>query len=528
MSILVRNIRMPIDADVSDAFDSARRTAGAGMSCAARVYLKSVDARHEAPVFVYTVELDDVENENAVVKKANNPDVVIRPRRDFALQNGTSAMTDRPVVCGFGPAGMFAALILARYGLRPIVIERGGELQKRISDVDLMWKAGILDSESNVQFGEGGAGTFSDGKLTTRINDPLCEFVLGELVRCGAPEEILSAAHPHIGTDRLRTVVCNMRRSITELGGEVLFNRRLDDVSIKNGALEAVTVNGGSFACRSLLLCIGHSARDTYAMLMRRGITMEPKPFSIGVRAEHLQADIDKSMYGKYAGHAALPPAEYRLSWRNADRACYTFCMCPGGTVVCAASEEGGLAVNGMSCFARDGINANSAVVVSVEPGDFGGAGPLAGVEFQRRWERAAFAAAGGKYAAPVQTFGSFIDRIGGKDTLGSVRPSYTGETRFCDLHGCLPDFVCSMIAGGMERFSRKVSCFSKADTLFTGIETRTSAPLRILRGEDRQSVSAAGIYPCGEGAGYAGGIMSAAVDGIKTAARLVELYAPF
>ncbi len=488
----------------------------------------SIDARHrKQPQLVSSVGFVTEKDEKTLVKKLNNSKITFR-NITSSLPKATCGKTElknRPVIVGFGPAGMFAGLVLARYGYRPIIIERGAEVDKRVKDVSLFWETGKLDTQSNVQFGEGGAGTFSDGKLTTRINDPLCDFVLNELVRFGAPSEILKKAKPHIGTDYLREVVKSIKTEIILLGGEVLNHSQLTDLAVKNGKIERIFINNSPIPCSTLVLAIGHSARDTFEMLLSKDIIMQTKPFSIGVRIEHLQDDINFGLYGKYAGHPLLSKGEYQLSLRKNDRAVYTFCMCPGGTVVPSSSEAGTVVTNGMSVFARDGKNANSALVVSVSGKDFG-ENPMDAINFQRKYEKAAFVAGGSNYSAPAQNIGAFLNNKA-ELNIGRVEPTYSLGVKECNFNAIFPSEISDMMKFGLNDFGRKIRGFDANDAILTGIETRTSSPVRILRGENLESVSVSGLYPCGEGAGYAGGIMSAAVDGIKVALALIEKYKP-
>lgn len=487
----------------------------------------SLDARKRDQIhFVHTVSVTLDSGEEDVARRFAGRGVVLRQEAPLELCHGTAPMAYRPVIVGFGPAGMFAGLLLARGGYRPLILERGPSMERRVEAVERFWKEGTLNPEANVQFGEGGAGAFSDGKLTTRIGDAKCGWVLRELVRFGAPEEILQKAKPHVGTDLLRGVVTGIRREILSLGGEIRFDTALTDLQGDRAGLRALTTaDGEAIPANVLILATGHSARDTFAMLEKRGFDLEAKPFSVGVRIEHLQEDIDRGLYGTLAGHPALPPGEYQLSHRQGERGVYTFCMCPGGVVVPAASEEGMVVTNGMSYHARDGVNANAALAVSVTPGDFGN-GALDGVRFQRRLERAAFEAGGGGYRAPAQDVGSFL---AGKPGLcmGRVAPSYERGVTEGDFAALLPDFVTEMLKTGLRRFAGKLPGFAAPDALLTGLETRTSSPLRILRGEEYQSPGMPGVYPCAEGAGYAGGIMSAAVDGVRVSMSVMERYAP-
>lgn len=441
------------------------------------------------------------------------------------IQRGTGKLHGRPVVVGTGPAGMFCALMLAREGYAPIVIERGGCIADRVSAVDNFYRTRSLDPESNIQFGAGGAGTFSDGKLVTRISDARCAFVLRKLHEYGAPESIMTRAKPHVGTDVLRAVADNILNDIKVLGGEVRYNCRLDDIIERRDGITASTNTGDIFG-GVLVLATGHSARDTYNMLTARDYRIEAKPFSVGLRIEHLQSDIDRALYGNFAGDPILGPAEYALSDTSGGRGVYTFCMCPGGEVVAAASEEGGVVVNGMSYHARAGRNANSAVAVSVRTADYGNDAQGA-IEFQRRIERAAFAAGGGDYHAPVQTVGDFLS---GRTVSEPRRilPTYMGGyTKVCDIAALFPGFVGDALRGGIVSLGGRLDGFDFGDAVLTGVETRTSAPVRILRGEDFLAVGKRFVYPCGEGAGYAGGITSAAVDGIRVAEAIMGKYSP-
>ena len=441
----------------------------------------------------------------------------------------------RPIVVGMGPAGLFAALELAEMGLRPLVIERGAPVEQRAQDVAAYQATRVLDTRSNVQFGEGGAGTFSDGKLTCGKNSPYTAQVLGTFVAAGAPLEILWQAKPHIGTDVLGGVVARIRERIVACGGEVRFFTQLVDLRIEDGVLTGACLRGEGgdelVEASALILAAGHSARDTFEMLKQRGVELEPKPFSMGVRIEHPQGFIDRALYGAAAGHPALGAADYKINTHlPSGRGVYSFCMCPGGAVVAASSEEGGLCVNGMSVQARDGANANSALLCGVNPEDFADCGsepgdPLAGIAFQRRWERAAFELGGGDWTAPGQTVGSFTGRSGkGRRKPVRVKPSYPLGVCEADLHSCLPGFVGEALEQALPQLGQKLVGFNNPGAFMTGVEARSSSPVRIVRdAESLQATRVAGLYPCGEGAGYAGGIMSAAIDGIKVASAVID-----
>ena len=528
--IVFRNIKLSYDRDEGYALECALKKAEkVGVRARledARIHKKSVDARriNGKPSFVYSIAFQTEQTPNeAELKKC---DAVFIAREEIKPSFGNEALGGRPIIVGFGPCGMYAALLLAENGYRPIVIERGSDADNRRAAVKRFYKTGVLE-ESNIQFGAGGAGTFSDGKLVTRISDPRCSYVLETMVELGAPDEILYNAKPHVGTDKLLGVVRNAAHRIKELGGEIRYNTRLADVTVENGRVKRIKTNDGEeIECSVIVLAIGHSARDTYEMLMSRGVVMEAKPFSVGVRVEHFQTRVDESLYGKLAGDPRLPKGEYALSHREGGRAVYTFCMCPGGEVVAAASEEGGVVTNGMSSFARDGKNANAAIAVSVSPEDFGGS-PLDGIEFQRRLERRAFELGGGGYKAPCETVGDFIEgKTQGLRTPRIIRPTYmNGNVRVAQLDSIFPSFVSGMLRRGFEVFGNKMRCFKDPAAPLTGVETRTSAPVRIMRGEKYTALGIDNLYPGGEGAGYAGGITSAAVDGINIAIAVMERY---
>lgn len=489
----------------------------------ARLYKTSVDARRDI-CFVNSVyvQLNSAAKEKKLAARLQN--VRLHDNAELEVTFGGEKLCGDIYVAGFGPAGMFCALTLCEFGYRPIVLERGAAMDERIRAVEGYWSSGLLDTATNVQFGEGGAGTFSDGKLTTRIGDPLCARVLRRLCDFGAPEEILVNAKPHIGTDKLRAVVKNLRNRIIEYGGEVRFLSPLDDIRLQDGRISSITVNGAEERCGALALAVGHSAHDTFSMLLKNGIEMTPKPFSIGARIEHLQSDIDAALYGKYAGHPALPPAEYQLSYREGERGVYTFCMCPGGYVVASASENGTVVTNGMSYFDRAGENANSAVLVSVGTEDFGSS-PLAGAEFIHRLEARAYELSGGRGRAPAMMTREFVGN-GGAFSLGRVTPTYPLGVEGADLKKLFPGHISDIMARGISYFDRRIRGFSDSDSVLTAIETRSSSPVRIPRCEAGFMQCADNLFPCGEGAGYAGGIMSAAVDGIRTAVKIMEKFA--
>ncbi len=493
-----------------------------------QIFRESIDARKRDQInLVYTVDVK-VKNEEKVLEKhrdiSNSPDF-----RYNDVTHGTKVLGNRPVVIGTGPAGLFAGLILAQRGYKPVLLERGQDVDTRTEDVKGFWQGKEINPESNVQFGEGGAGTFSDGKLTTRIKDIRVRKILEELVEAGAPEEILYSYKPHIGTDILKIVVRKIRNAIIALGGDVRFGSKVTDLYIENDGIVGVKVNESEkIETNEVILAIGHSARDTYEMLYECGVKIRQKPFSIGVRIEHPQQIINQSQYKAFAEHPRLGAADYRLTYQAKNgRAVYTFCMCPGGMVVAAASEKNTVVTNGMSEYARDQENANSALLVQVNTEDFGGDHPLAGVAFQRKWEEAAFVLGGKDYHAPCQLVGDFLNGRPSTE-IGKIKPSYVPGVVPTDLRECLPDFVIESMKEALPEFDKKLKGFAMADALMTGVETRSSAPIRIERHEETmESLTVQGLYPIGEGGGYAGGIVSAAVDGIKAAEKIIGKYRP-
>lgn len=486
------------------------------------IFKKSVDARHKDDVhFTYSVDVTITLDEEQIVAKCKSNKVqIVKPYKyEIPANNRTSKF--RPIIVGFGPAGMLAGIILAEAGLKPIILERGKDIDARQRDVNKFWTKRKLDEESNVQFGEGGAGTFSDGKLTTGIKSPFIRKVLQELYEAGAPEEILYSSKPHIGTDRLAIVVKNIRKKIETLGGEVKLECKLERLLVANGFVHGVTYthHGEQYDIEtdSVIMAIGHSARDTVEMLYNLGVEIIQKPFSVGARIEHPQSLINKAQYGKFADHPKLGAADYKLSCHGLhERGAYTFCMCPGGTVVAAASEKEGVIVNGMSSLARDGENANSAILVGIEPKDFPSEHPLAGIYYQREIEHNAYLLAGGDYRAPAQLVGDFLQGKESK-TLGDVQPTCPTGITLTSLDECLPQRVAETMRSAIVEMDKKLNGFKLYDAVLTAPETRSSSSVRILRDEYLQC-NICGVYPCGEGAGYAGGIVSAAVDGIKCA----------
>ena len=489
---------------------------------------RSIDSRdRDNIILVYAVDIETNLDEEKIVSRFAPNKAFITKRYAYEMPELKRNSQYRPVVVGFGPAGMFAALTLAKAGLKPVVFERGAKVEERTRQVNAFWSSHILDTESNVQFGEGGAGTFSDGKLTTGIKDPRCREVFLRFAEFGAPAEIVYSATPHIGTDKLKTVVKNIREEIIRLGGEVHFDTRLTGIYTANGFVAGVGVkekNGREYDLETdaVILAIGHSSRDTFEMLYKMGLEINQKPFSVGTRIEHRQEYINKSRYGKMWNSPLLPPADYKLSAHpDHGRGLYTFCMCPGGTVVAASSEEGGMVVNGMSEYARDKENANCALLVGIEP-PFDNPHPLAGMYLQREIEQKAFKLGGGNYTAPAQLLGDFLNGVKSAK-LGSVTPSCPTGVVPADIREILPKHVCDTIAAAIDSFDRQLPGFKLHDAVLTAPESRSSSPIRIVRDEFYQATELRGLYPAGEGAGYAGGIVSAAVDGIKCAEAVIS-----
>ncbi|MBI5967823.1 MAG: NAD(P)-binding protein [Deltaproteobacteria bacterium] len=530
MAILLKNIPLFLDEEES----TIQKKIGEILGVSAehireiRVVRKSLDARRKNRVhFVYSLEISLPPEEEEKVLQEAKPNVraqkvLVKPPEVPAFIQ--EKPKHRPLIVGTGPAGLFAALKLTESGLPPLIIERGKEIAGRIKDVEKFWRDGTLETESNVQFGEGGAGTFSDGKLFTRLHDSRISAILETFFRFGAPAEILYLQRPHIGTDRLRRVILAMRNYLQEQGAEFKFQTKMTKLKIFRGGLRGIIINEREEVDTSvLLLGPGNSARDTFRMLKNSGVAMEPKPLAIGLRVEHPQRLIDRIQYGPSAGHPRLPPAEYQLTYcSSTGRAVYSFCMCPGGSVIAASSEARGLVTNGMSLFRRDSPLANSALVVGVRLEDFGGSGPLAGMEFQRRWEEKAFWQGGGNFHAPAQRLLDFLQGQGSSSlSETSFKPGVTPSS----LDTCLPAFVVESLREVLPYFNRKMPGFSSSEATLIGIETRTSSPLRILRNEGYQSQSVRGLYPIGEGSGYAGGIISSALDGIKAAEAVLKKF---
>jgi len=529
MLVLLPELRLPLGADESSLRGIAAGAINIPLQSVGRLQIKriSIDARKKNDIafnYAVTVELS-YEDAVYALKRTVAKAQIVEPDKVREVIMGETPLENPIVVVGMGPAGIFAAYMLAKHGYRPIAIERGKPVEERAADVEAFWAGGALNKESNVLFGEGGAGTFSDGKLTTRIKDSRSQDVLDILMKHGAPKEIGVMAKPHIGTDKLRLVVAAMREEILRYGGSIRHNTAFRALRRKDGGITAIVTDGGEvLRCDACILAIGHSASDTYRMLYENGIEMEAKPYAVGVRIEHPRELIDKSQYGEFVGHPRLGAAEYQMSSRSGGRGVYTFCMCPGGLVVASASDKEQVVTNGMSFHARNGDNSNAAIVVQVDKRDFRADDPLGGLVYREHLEREAFVLGGANFNAPAIRMGDFLsDNNSGR--FGAVKPTYRPNVRIASLNGCLPDDILIGIRDGIRAFSRKLNGFDHYDAVLTAVESRTSAPVRILRDENGEATRLKGLYPVGEGAGYAGGIVSAAVDGIRAAERIMGKY---
>lgn len=522
--IRLTNVQLPLDHDDQALINAilARLSIKADELLSHHVHRRGYDARKKTNiVLIYTLDVETSKDEALLEQFAKDQLIKVTPDMSYKfVAQAPATLQERPVVIGFGPCGLLAGLVLAQMGYKPIILDRGKEVRERTKDTFGFWRKKVLNTESNVQFGEGGAGTFSDGKLYSQVKDPqhYGRKVLTEFVEAGAPDEIMFVSKPHIGTFRLVSMVEKMRAKITELGGEIRFSARVDDVQIDAGQITGVVLADGEvIKSKHIALAIGHSARDTFEMLHNKNVYIEAKPFSVGFRIEHQQSLIDEARFGTNAGNEILGAADYKLVHHcKSGRSVYSFCMCPGGTVVAATSEEHRVVTNGMSQYSRAERNANSAIVVGIDPSDYPG-GPLAGIEFQRQLESNAYLLGGENYDAPAQKVGDFL-KGRSSESIGSVEPSFKPGIKLTDLSKALPDFCIEAIREAIPAFNRKIKGFALEDALLTGVETRTSAPICIKRGKDFQSINTHGLFPAGEGAGYAGGIMSAAIDGIKIA----------
>ena len=522
----IENIKLSLDQGKVQLRQKAAKILGISPNDLGKLMIlrRAIDAR-DSVHFVYTVQVSP-KNEDKLLRRCRSHQVSRVSGERFVLPAPVKAPASRPVVVGAGPGGLFCALALARCGAAPILLEQGKPVELRQADVERFWQDGTLDTLSNVQFGEGGAGAFSDGKLNTGTKDLSHRFILETLVNCGAPESILWDAKPHVGTDYLHIALKNLREELIALGCDIRFGHRLTGLSIENGVLTGLRITGpqGEYLlpAEHAVLALGNSARDTFEMLSEAGVAMEPKPLAVGVRIEHLQADVDASQYKAMSGHPRLPASTYKLSCHLENgRSVFSFCVCPGGSVVAAASETDRAVTNGMSEYARDGENINGGLLVNVRPEDFPGRGPLAGITFQRELEERAFRAGGGNYRAPAQRVEDFLAHRPSQGP-GRVKPTYRPDVQWCSLWDVLPDFVAESLEQALPILDKKIHGFADGDAVLTAVETRSSCPLRILRGEDGEA-DIRGLWPCGEGAGYAGGIMSAAADGLKTACHILE-----
>ncbi len=522
--IRIREISLPPEHNVAQLPYEAAQALRISVSKIRKLTIvrRSVDARKKPDVrIVYTVDVAVEGSENKILKQSGCKRVSLAADKYYKVPKTDKMPPQRPVVVGFGPAGMFSALVLAIAGLRPLVLERGEDAVSRHAKVQKFWETGALDPKSNVQFGEGGAGTFSDGKLNTGVNNPRIGWILEQFVKAGAREDILFDAKPHVGTDVLLTVVQNIRKRIISLGGEVRFCAQVTGICQTNGAVTGLEINGSETVdCSQVIFAVGHSARDTFEYLQKIGLPLEAKPFAMGVRIEHPQQVINEAQYGRC--ESPLPPADYKLVKHLDNETVYTFCMCPGGYVVAAASEEGGVVTNGMSYADREGENANAALLVTLNPKDFPSDDPLAGMHWQRELERKAYAVGGGNYCAPAQKVGDFLANRPSVDA-GCVKPTYRPGVIWCDLHDVLPEKITAALKEALPQLDGNLKGFAHPDSVLTAPETRSSSPVRIVRNEQRQSTGLQGLYPAGEGAGYAGGIMSAAIDGMMCAEALIE-----
>ncbi|MGE5398622.1 MAG: NAD(P)/FAD-dependent oxidoreductase [Chitinophagales bacterium] len=528
MIVRVRSLKLQLDQEESLLPSLAAKKLGISVDQLDELEIvrKSLDARRTTVHFVYTVDVDLLPKVKLPREVLDSPEIsIVQARPPVAPVPGETRLPSPPVIIGAGPAGLFCGLLLARHGYKPVIIERGRDVDRRIKDVELFWEQGILDPESNVQFGEGGAGTFSDGKLTTRIDDDRVDLVLKTMVEFGAPPEIIYEKRPHVGTDRLREIIKKIRGEILSHGGKIYFQARATDFLFEDDRMKGLVINDQlKIDSPVAVLATGNSARDVYRALNHWGVPLVVKGFAVGVRIEHPQALIDQIQYGDYAGHPKLPPADYQITYQDLEtgRALYTFCMCPGGQIIAGASEEGRVVTNGMSLYARDSGQANSALVVTVSPENLEEDNPLAGVEFQEMLEARAYQAGGGGFKAPVQRVQDFLTRQASVEAESSYRPGNTPA----NLWEVLPPQICGVIARGLRKINQKMPGFVSPEAVLVGVETRTSSPIRVVRGPERVSTKIDGLYPCGEGAGYAGGIVSAAVDGLKVAESIIARYA--